>query len=66
MEVVLKVEGMHCEGCENRIQNAVSKIDGVEEVKASHEKKEVKLTIESEEVLPSVKEKLDDLGFTVE
>lgn len=35
-ELKLNVEGMMCEGCENRIKNSVSKIDGVKKVEADH------------------------------
>ncbi len=34
--MTLAVEGMTCTGCENTIQEAVTKIDGVTSVKASH------------------------------
>ena len=63
-EVVLKVEGMHCTGCENRIQNAVSLIEGVTKVQADHTNGEVKVTMEKE-VLDQVKEKIQDLDFQV-
>ena len=36
-EVNITVEGMHCGGCEARIQNVVSDIKGVKEVKADHQ-----------------------------
>ena len=36
-EIILKVEGMHCSGCENRVKSALSQIDGIESVEASHE-----------------------------
>ena len=62
-ETIIKVEGMMCTGCENRIQNAVSEIKGVESVKADHEKGivEVKGTADIKEV----KEAIEDLGFEV-
>jgi copper ion binding protein len=34
--VTLAIEGMTCTGCENTIQEAVTKIDGVKSIKASH------------------------------
>jgi copper chaperone CopZ len=34
--VVLAIEGMTCTGCENTIQESVTKIAGVTEIKASH------------------------------
>ena len=62
-ETIIKVEGMMCTGCENRIQNAVSEIKGVESVKADHEKGivEVKGTADIKEV----KEAIEDIGFEV-
>jgi len=30
----IKVKGMHCENCESKINNALSKINGIKEVKA--------------------------------
>ena len=35
-EIILNVEGMHCEGCENRVKSAVKSIEGVEKVEANH------------------------------
>ena len=32
----LKINGMMCGGCENRVKNALSEIDGVESVEADH------------------------------
>lgn len=34
--VTLAINGMTCTGCENTIQEAVTKIDGVKSIKASH------------------------------
>ena len=62
-ETIIKVEGMMCTGCENRIQNTVSEIKGVESVKADHKKGtvEVKGTADIKEV----KEAIEDIGFEV-
>ena len=35
-ETKLKINGMMCEGCENRVKSAVSLIEGVEKVEADH------------------------------
>jgi copper chaperone len=37
VEVVLQVEGMTCEGCENAIRTGVGSLEGVAEVESSHE-----------------------------
>ena len=62
-EIIIKVEGMMCGGCEKRIQNALKSIEGVEEVVASHENKTVKVIANIDENI--LKEKIEDIGFKV-
>ncbi len=35
-ETTIKVKGMVCNGCENRVKNALKNIEGIEEVVANH------------------------------
>ncbi len=65
-EVIINVEGMACEGCEKRIQNALMTLNGVNEVVASHTAKTVKIKFENNVTLEELKEKISDLGFEVE
>ena len=65
MKLVLKVEGMHCEGCENRIKNALSTINNVNKIEANHETKEVIVEYSDEINVKEVKDTLEDLGFEV-
>ncbi len=64
-ETVIKVEGMVCNGCENRVQNALKNIDGVEDVVADHTTGTVKVTSKSEVSEDVMKEKIEDIGFEV-
>ena len=52
-ETIIKVEGMVCNGCENRVQNALKTIEGVES------------TSKYEVTENSMKEKIEDIGFKV-
>lgn len=45
--LTLSVEGMSCTGCEETIQTALAKLDGVVEVKASHTDSIVKVSFDS-------------------
>ena len=63
-DIVLNVEGMMCTGCENRIKNAVSSIDGVEKVTADHETGKVEITM-NEDKTKEIKERIEDIGFSV-
>lgn len=63
-ETIIKVQGMACEGCENRIQNALKNIEGIEKVVANHKEGTVTVTA-NENLITSIKEKIEDLGFIV-
>lgn len=65
MEKTLLVAGMHCMGCENRINNACSTIENVNSIKANHEDGTVLVSLENEEALNKVINKIEDLGFEV-
>ncbi len=65
MEKTIKVDGMMCSHCEKRVEDALSKIEGVVSVKADHEKKEVHVTLDND-VDESVLEKaVEKEGYTI-
>ena len=64
-ETVIKVEGMVCNGCENRVQNALKNIEGVENVVADHTTGTVTITSKSEVSESVLKEKIEYIGFDV-
>ena len=64
-EILIKVEGMVCGGCENRVKNAISTIDGVEIVEASHETGIVKVIAKNDIEQTIIEEKIEDIGFNV-
>ena len=64
-EIIINVEGMACEGCENRIQNAVNNIDGVDEVIANHKTGIVKIVGKDNISENEIKETIGDIGFEV-
>lgn len=64
-ELELKVEGMVCGGCEKRVVNALSDLQGVSEVVASHQNGTVLVKMTEEVDVEVLKEKIEDLGFEV-
>lgn len=64
-ETIIKVEGMVCGGCENRVQNALKTLEGVGNVVADHTKGIVTVTEKAEVSKSIMKEKIEDLGFEV-
>ncbi len=64
-ETILKVDGMVCNGCENRVINALKTIDGVENVVADHRNGIVTIISANKVKEKALKEKILDIGFEV-
>jgi len=64
-ETRIKVEGMVCNGCENRVQNALKTITGVKKVVASHVDGTVTVISKKEVENQIIKEKIEDIGFKI-
>ena len=64
-EVIVMVQGMMCEGCETRIQNAQKKQKEVQEVKADHTTGKVVVTLQEDLDEKIIREKIENLGFEV-
>lgn len=64
-ELKLKVEGMVCEGCENRVKSAIFLMDGVENVEANHNTGIVTVNVKEDLDIAKIKEKIEDLGYDV-
>lgn len=64
-EFIIKVEGMVCNGCENRVKNALKEVNGVENVIADHTTGTVTVSANNEVLENIIKEKIEDLGFEV-
>ena len=62
-EYELGVEGMSCAHCEGRVQNALSSLEGVLDVKASAEHKNVIITSEKPLNLEEVRQKITAAGY---
>ena len=65
MHVKLHVQKMVCEGCENRLINALKEIKGVEKVTANYQTEEVVVQLKNKELLEKVIKKIEDLDFLV-
>ena len=64
-EYILKVNGMMCNGCENRIQNVLKEIDGIESIVANHLDGSVKITTSKQIDISLIKEQIEDIGYEV-
>lgn len=64
-ELTFNVSGMMCAGCENRVKNALSLIEGVEIIEVSHINGIVKLNINGNVEKNRIEETITDLGFDI-
>ena len=58
------VEGMACDRCSARLREGLRKLDGVIDVEADHQKKEVAVRYDSTRVTPErIKQEIQRYGF---
>ncbi|HLR22956.1 MAG TPA: MerR family transcriptional regulator [Pseudogracilibacillus sp.] len=62
---IFKVKGMHCEGCEERVKNALIQVPGVADVKADHTEGKVELVLSGDVSEKNLSKKIKSLGFKV-
>jgi copper chaperone CopZ len=61
---VVGEQAINCSGCEQRIDNALQRLDGVQKVEASFQTQEVTVEIDDSKLTPGqVRTKLDQLGY---
>ena len=65
MEKVIRVDGMMCHHCEMKVENALLALDGVGSVKADHEKKEVRVTLEKDVSDALLRSTIEKEGYKV-
>lgn len=59
-----KIEGMHCEGCSNRLTKVLNSLDGIVNASVSLEKKEANIEFDETKVsIKEIKEVIEDAGF---
>jgi Cu2+-exporting ATPase len=64
-EIIINVKGMVCNGCENRVKNALKNINGVENVIADYNTGKVTIDLNKDVSKDIIKETLEDIGFEV-
>lgn len=63
-EVVLKIEGMHCNGCSTRLERVLNNLEGVNKAKVELEKTEATIEFDETKIsIEKIKEAIEDAGF---
>lgn len=65
-KIILNVNGMHCSGCEKRIENSLKQLKEVGSVTASCEKGTIIIELKASLDKKIIIQKITDLGFTLE
>ena len=65
-ETILNVKGMVCGGCENRVKNALSQIEGIKCVEADFKTGIVKVNADEKVSKEEMEETVTDIGFEIE
>jgi copper chaperone len=64
--IVTGEEKIHCEGCETRIANALKRLEGVRDVRASAQDQGIAISINTDAVTPEqVEQRLAQLGYQI-
>lgn len=64
-EIIIKVNGMVCGGCEKRVENAIKSIKGIKKVVANHTNGTVTILTKEDIGKNQIKEKIEDIGFEI-
>lgn len=63
-KIVLEIEGMHCEGCVNRLTKVLNGLDGVNDAKVSLENKNAVIEYDEDKIeIEDLKQAVSDAGF---
>ena len=65
MEKIVKIEGMKCEGCANRVKNSIKELKGVKKIDVSLNDKEAIITYKKELSNDDINRKITALGFSI-
>lgn len=66
-KIVLKINGMKCTGCSQRVERALKNTDGIEDANVNLETREAKITYNKDEIsYNQICETIVDTGFEVE
>lgn len=64
-EISLKIKGMMCNGCENRVKNALSNLDGIEKVNANYTTGEVIIYCNNTIDKKIIEDTIEDIGYEI-
>lgn len=64
-ELEIRIKGMVCGGCENRVKNVLSEINDIESVEANHNTGVVRITSKNNLDITQIENKIKELGYEI-
>ena len=65
--IILKINGMKCTGCSQRVERALKNTDGIESARVNLESREANISYNKDEIsIDEICETITDVGFEVE
>jgi copper chaperone len=64
-KLILQVKGMHCDGCESRVEKVLKNLNGVTKVDADHASGKVEVRVTPTASEDEIREKVSSLGYEV-
>lgn len=65
-KAIIKIEGMHCAACSNKVERSLAKLEGVLEVKVNLSNEKAYVTFDEQKVdFKSITERIEKLGYKV-
>ena len=61
-KVILKIDGMHCDGCSNRLEKVLKKQENIKDAKVSFKTKEAIIEYDKMD-LKEIEKIIEDTGF---
>lgn len=66
IQKVITVNGMHCEHCQKRVENALSNLREIKSVAINLENKKVIIVLKKEIEDEKIRQTIENLGYSVE
>lgn len=65
MVKVIKIEGMSCGHCENRVKTALQSVEGLEIIRVSASDDLAEINVEDDDMLTAAIDAIEDAGYDV-
>ena len=62
---IINIEGMHCDHCAKKVENALTNLDNVEKAKVNLKKKQAEITLSSDIDNKIIEQAIEEIDFKV-